>query len=75
MLNIFKKKSSQEANATNKNEEQSQKAVVSETEFAAIAMALSLFYAKVHDEESDVITFTKSSNNYSPWNSKIYGMQ
>lgn len=41
---------------------------------AAIAMALHLYYAEVHDEESHVITIKKVEKSYSPWNSKIYGI-
>ncbi len=41
---------------------------------AAIAMALHLFYAEVHDEESAVITIKTVERRYSPWSSKIYGL-
>lgn len=41
---------------------------------AAIAMALHLYYADVHDEESHVLTIKKVERRYSPWNSKIYGI-
>lgn len=41
---------------------------------AAIAMALHLYYADVHDEESHVITIKNVERKYSPWNSKIYGI-
>ena len=44
----------------------------SESESAAIAMALSLYYADVHDEESYVITIDNSRET--SWNSKIYGL-
>ena len=57
-----------------KNKEQTQEGV-SGAESAAIAMALHLYYG-VHDEESNVITIKKNINNrYSPWSSKIYGLQ
>ncbi len=45
---------------------------LSNEESAAIAMALSLFYADVHDEESYLITI--QDNNNSSWNSKIFGL-
>lgn len=58
--------------------------VKSETEFdevqlqtgqsAAIAMALYLYYAEVHDEESHVIMIKNVEKRYSPWSSKIYGI-
>ncbi len=41
---------------------------------AAIAMALYLFYAEQHDEESAVITIKTVERRYSPWSSKIYGL-
>jgi glutaconyl-CoA/methylmalonyl-CoA decarboxylase subunit delta len=47
---------------------------VSGDENAAIAMALHLFFSEIHDEESNVITIRKVSRSYSPWSSKIYGL-
>jgi Na+-transporting methylmalonyl-CoA/oxaloacetate decarboxylase gamma subunit len=41
---------------------------------AAIAMAIYL-NRDLHDTESDVLTIRKISKDYSPWNSKIYGMR
>jgi len=41
---------------------------------AAIAMAIHLYYAEVHDEESHVITIKTVERRYSPWSSKIYGI-
>ncbi len=41
---------------------------------AAIAMALHLYYTDVHDEESHVMTIKNVERRYSPWNSKIYGI-
>ncbi len=41
---------------------------------AAIAMALHLYYNEVHDEESSVITIKTVERRYSPWSSKIYGL-
>lgn len=41
---------------------------------AAIALALHLYYADVHDEESHVLTIKRVERRYSPWNSKIYGI-
>ncbi len=40
----------------------------------AIAMALHLFYDEVHDDESNVITIKRIERRYSPWSSKIYGV-
>ncbi|MBR0310456.1 MAG: OadG family protein [Paludibacteraceae bacterium] len=41
---------------------------------AAIAMALHLYYNGVHDEEPTQVTIKKVERKYSPWNSKLYGM-
>lgn len=43
-------------------------------EIAAISMALHLFMNDMHDEESNVITIKRIERRYSPWNSKIYGL-
>ena len=43
-------------------------------EVAAIAMALKLYQEDLHIEESTVITINRVSRLYSPWNSKLYGM-
>jgi hypothetical protein len=43
-------------------------------EIAAIAMALYLYLDNVHDEESNVLTIKRIERRYSPWNSKIYGL-
>jgi hypothetical protein len=47
---------------------------VSANEIAAISVALHLFINEMHDEESNVITIKRIERRYSPWNSKIYGL-
>jgi Na+-transporting methylmalonyl-CoA/oxaloacetate decarboxylase gamma subunit len=47
---------------------------VSANEIAAISMALHLFINEMHDEESNIITIKRIERRYSPWNSKIYGL-
>lgn len=42
---------------------------------AAIAMALHLYFDELHDEESNIITIHTAPKQYSPWSSKIYGVQ
>jgi glutaconyl-CoA/methylmalonyl-CoA decarboxylase subunit delta len=42
---------------------------------AAIALALSLHFGEIHDEQSTVLTIKKVSRTYSPWSSKIYGLR
>jgi glutaconyl-CoA/methylmalonyl-CoA decarboxylase subunit delta len=41
---------------------------------AAISMALHLYFNELHDEESNIMTIKKVSKRYSPWSSKIYGL-
>ncbi|HPK04520.1 MAG: OadG family protein [Bacteroidales bacterium] len=41
---------------------------------AAISMALHLYFSELHDEESNVMTIKRVSKRYSPWSSKIYGL-
>lgn len=41
---------------------------------AAIALALHLYYSDVHDVESQIITIKTVQRRYSPWSSKIYGI-
>jgi len=41
---------------------------------AAIAMSLHMYFNELHDDEATNLTISKVSRNYSPWNSKIYGV-
>ena len=41
---------------------------------AAISAALHLFLSEMHDDEQMVMTIKKVSKRYSPWSSKIYGL-
>lgn len=41
---------------------------------AAIAMALHLYYNGIHDDGPTQVTIKKVERRYSPWNSKLYGM-
>lgn len=47
---------------------------LSANDSAAIAMALHLYYAEMHDVESTIITIKTVERRYSPWSSKIYGL-
>jgi len=47
---------------------------VSGDESAAISMAMFLYFNQFHDEEDHIITIKRSSKQYSPWSSKIYGI-
>jgi Na+-transporting methylmalonyl-CoA/oxaloacetate decarboxylase gamma subunit len=41
---------------------------------AAISAAIYLYLDEIHDKENRVMTIRKVSKNYSPWSSKIYGL-
>ncbi len=41
---------------------------------AAISMALYLHFNEIHEDESNVITIKEVKRRYSPWSSKLYGM-
>lgn len=41
----------------------------------AIAMGLHMYFNELHDEESNIITIRNAPKQYSPWSSKIYGIQ
>lgn len=41
---------------------------------AAIAMAISLYFSELHDQETAILTIKKAAKTYSPWNSKIYNV-
>jgi glutaconyl-CoA/methylmalonyl-CoA decarboxylase subunit delta len=43
-------------------------------EIAVIGLALYSYYSDVHDHESNILTVKKISKLYSPWSSKIYGL-
>ncbi len=42
---------------------------------AAISTALYLYFEEKHDLESTVITMKRVQKTYSPWSSKLYGLQ
>ena len=41
---------------------------------AAIAMAISMYFEELHDQETSILTIKKEGKSYSPWNSKIYNV-
>ncbi len=62
-------------NKLNKLKELKDEDLVISGEVAA-AISLAIYLCRdLHDNESDVITIKKVSKAYSPWSSKIYGMQ
>jgi len=46
----------------------------SANDIVAISVALHLFLNNAHDNESNVITIKHIEKRYSPWSSKIYGL-
>ena len=42
--------------------------------FAAITAAIHLFNDEMHDEENTILTINKVSRSYSPWSSKLHGL-
>lgn len=59
---------------TEKEPEEYEEDHLSANDSAAIAIALHLYYAEVHDVESTIITIKTVERRYSPWSSKIYGL-
>lgn len=47
---------------------------ISAEEVAAITTALKLYKSALHDRESDMLTISRITRMYSPWNSKIHGL-
>lgn len=43
-------------------------------ENAAIATAILLYFSQLHDEESTKMTIKKIKKDYSPWSSKVHGI-
>lgn len=48
--------------------------VMTADEVTAIAMALSMYFDDLHENESNVITIKEIQKRYSPWSSKLFGM-
>lgn len=42
---------------------------------AAIAMALSIHFAEIHDDESGTLTINIKPRRYTPWSSKLYNLR
>lgn len=53
---------------------QLKKDAISGEVIAAIATTIRLFEEDLHDKESEVITINRVARTYSPWSSKIYGI-
>ena len=62
------------ANETEQDNEETKNGSLSGEEAAAISMALHLYLNEMHDVENRILTITKISKRYSPWNSKIYSV-
>ena len=57
-----------------KRETVSSNLAISEGVYAAIATAIYLYGEELHDVENAVLTINKVSRTYSPWSSKIHGL-
>ena len=68
---IFEKLFGKKSNLATKSKDSGE---IPTTDIVAIAMALHLYYDEVHDDESNVITIKRIERRYSPWSSKIYGI-
>lgn len=68
------KKTSGSDLSVEKSGTQSQSEEISGEELAAVSMALYSYFSEMHDKESDVVTIKRVNKPYSPWNSKIYGL-
>jgi len=68
---IFEKLFGKKSNLATKGKDSGE---IPTTDVVAIAMALHLYYDEVHDDESNVITIKRIERRYSPWSSKIYGI-
>lgn len=74
-LGLGKKiKEVREKAAARKNGHTKQERYISGEVSAAIGLALSLYFKEQHDEESGIITIKRVARTYSPWSSKIYGV-
>ncbi|HKM93660.1 MAG TPA: OadG family transporter subunit [Prolixibacteraceae bacterium] len=69
----LKAQATTDKNLIEKKESESSDKNVADGEYAAISLALHL-YMNYHDEESNIITLKNIDRRYSPWSSKIYGI-
>lgn len=74
-LGLSKKiKEVREKAAARRNGDAKQEKYISGDVSAAIGLALTLYFKEQHDEESGIITIKRVARTYSPWSSKIYGV-
>ncbi len=74
-LGLGKKiKEVREKAAARRNGDAKQEKYISGDVSAAIGLALTLYFKEEHDEESGIITIKRVARTYSPWSSKIYGV-
>ncbi len=60
--------------SSEENSKASEKQYIAGEVNAAVAMALTLYFSEQHDQESGIITIKRVARTYSPWSSKIYGI-
>jgi Na+-transporting methylmalonyl-CoA/oxaloacetate decarboxylase gamma subunit len=74
IVSLFKRRQGVAASGSNESKPASPHGGISGEVNAAIATALFLYMDEMHDVEKKVMTIKKVSKSYSPWNSKIYGL-
>ncbi len=72
LLSIFN--SSKQEGSQNATSTSDSKSAISGEVNAAIAAAIFLYLDEIHDNEDYKMTIKKASKTYSPWNSKLYGL-
>ncbi len=70
---IHKTRKEREENELKKQRKKINLSVNHDDDVAAISLALYLYFNQ-HDKESNVITIKRIERRYSPWSSKIHGM-
>ena len=71
---IFTRDRKPKAVATTTAEPALDHAISDEELTAAIITALKLYKSNLHDQESEMLTISRITRAYSPWNSKIHGL-
>lgn len=74
IVSLFKRRQGVAASGSNESKPAPSHEGISGEVNAAIATALFLYMDEMHDVEKKVMTINRVSKSYSPWNSKIYGL-
>ena len=74
LININSKKWRNKNKNISQNEISKDDYIVEGNVTAAISLAIHMYFNELHDEESNIVTIKKVRKAYSPWSSKIYGV-